>query len=441
MFCQGDFGYNDTVCDNLNTEEYETQNIEVSNAQNDYNVLKTWVTSIVPVFMAFYLGAWADLFGRKLLFYIFLSTSIMKQCIVIICAYFFDTPKEYLLLSEIPSVLSGGYAAWSLAINAFISDISSPENRAFRYGMLHLIEGLGRPLASPLGAYLLRTGGFVCVFSTSLVGIVLGSILCIYRIRAFKWNPPKESHTKKRNAFSPLLILDAFRATFRKRLGPNRKYLLLTMVITTLTFMPFMGEGTVSYSYVKVRYNWGVDEYSTYSSVISASNLATQAIVIPFIKYLNINEALVLIIVLTCTLARHLLKALAVESWMYYLGAIIDISGYAFAIVRSMLSCCVAPDELGKVFSLLSAVDSMIPIGISKGYAAAYKAYIETIPGMVFFISTGISGMAWALAIYIFVSLKGRKMSEVTEKGANAPLEKRGNQGLDNLGFEKISAM
>ena len=60
---------------------------------------------------------------------------------MIVCAYFFDSPKEYLLLSYVPGALSGGFAAWSLAINAFLADITEPQNRAFRYGMLYLATG------------------------------------------------------------------------------------------------------------------------------------------------------------------------------------------------------------------------------------------------------------------------------------------------------------
>ena len=76
-----------------------------------------------------------------------------------------------------------------IAINAFITDISSPENRAFRFGMLHLAAGLAHPFSAPVGAYLLRTWGFVCVFAVSLLGIVLGSIMLIWRIRKYEWNP------------------------------------------------------------------------------------------------------------------------------------------------------------------------------------------------------------------------------------------------------------
>ena len=70
--CLNDFGYNDTVCYNLDSEEYHDQNVEVSIELNHFNVYVTLITSIFPIFFSFYLGAWADLFGRKFLFYVVL---------------------------------------------------------------------------------------------------------------------------------------------------------------------------------------------------------------------------------------------------------------------------------------------------------------------------------------------------------------------------------
>ena len=71
---------------------------------------------------------------------------------------------------------------------------------------------------------------------------------------------------------------------------------------------------------------------------------------------------------------RHVVKGFAVEPWMYYLGAMVDIIGpYAMSIVRSMMSCCVAPNELGKVYALLSAFDSLVPIGVAQGYSILFK--------------------------------------------------------------------
>ena len=42
-------------------------------------------------------------------------------------------------------------------------------------------------------------------------------------------------------------------------------------------------------------------------------------------------------------------------------------------ILKSMLSCCVAPDELGKIYALLSAVDNLLPLGITEGYSLIFE--------------------------------------------------------------------
>ena len=53
---------------------------------------------------------------------------------------------------------TGGFGALMMSINAFIADISEPDQRAFRMAMLHLFASLGRPLSPILGAFLLREG-------------------------------------------------------------------------------------------------------------------------------------------------------------------------------------------------------------------------------------------------------------------------------------------
>ena len=49
------------------------------------------------------------------------------------------------------------------------------------------------------------------------------------------------------------------------------------------TIMPFIGEGTVAYNYVRTRYEWDYEEYSEYSSITNTISIAGQAILIPLI--------------------------------------------------------------------------------------------------------------------------------------------------------------
>ena len=150
------------------------------------------VGTIFPVFFSFYLGAWCDLFGRKLLFKIYLTARCLEQVVVILCAYFIESPKEYLLIAPIPVALAGGFGAWMLAVNAFVADITDSQYLAFRYGMIHLAGSLAKPIAPMFGAYLLKTGGYVCVFTTSLAGTILGALLLVVMVRSYEWKSEKK---------------------------------------------------------------------------------------------------------------------------------------------------------------------------------------------------------------------------------------------------------
>ena len=57
-------------------------------------------------------------------------------------------------------LFSGGFGAWSIVINAFISDTSETKDRSMRFGMLKLSETLGKPLGALLGNYIINKGKY-----------------------------------------------------------------------------------------------------------------------------------------------------------------------------------------------------------------------------------------------------------------------------------------
>ena len=436
--CINDFNFTENICENLNNDTlYETEKGLVTDELTHFNFIKTLVTSIVPFFMAFYLGAWADIFGRKPIFYLFLTTYALEQAVVMVCAYYFDSPKEWLLLSYIPRNLAGGMAAWSLSVNAFLSDISAPEDRAFRFGMLSLVTILATPLSAQAGKYILQYFGYVSVFATTLGGICFGALLLIWRINRFKWNPPRKERNQ-RQSFSPMVIVDTFKTVFKWRPGNARKYILLLMVIVIFSYMPFFGEFTVSYSYTYLRYDWEVNENSDYSTITSIVHILAQAIFLPIMACLKLNETYVMPVLFCGFVIRHTVKAFAYEPWMYYLGSFIDALGfYAFNIRQSMVSCLVEPDELGKILAFTSAIDSVLPIGVTFAYSEIFKVSflfasmiiihfliffttqatrdnLNTI-GTVFLVSTGFSLVALVCSIYITISLKGKRMQDIAK--------------------------
>ena len=71
----------------------------------------------------------------------------------------------------------------------------------------------------------------------------------------------------KRSLFSIRHVIEAIVTTFKKRKGPNRMFVLLTISVFIWTNMPFFGEWNVAYLYVQKRYGWEVAEYSQYRTI------------------------------------------------------------------------------------------------------------------------------------------------------------------------------
>jgi hypothetical protein len=65
------------------------------------------ISSIFPVFFSFYIGAWCDLFGRKLCIFLYLGAKLIGQAILIVLAYNLEWPKEWFLLTLLPTSLLG----------------------------------------------------------------------------------------------------------------------------------------------------------------------------------------------------------------------------------------------------------------------------------------------------------------------------------------------
>ena len=57
------------------------------------------------------------------------------------------------------------------------------------------------------------------------------------------------------------------------------------------------------------------------------------------------------------------------------------MSSATFVVVRSMVSKIVSRSEVGSIFSLISSLDSLIPIIIAPGLTELYKVTIDFFPG------------------------------------------------------------
>ena len=70
--------------------------------------------------MAFYFGAWSDLFGRKVILYAFVVAGILNQIGLILNAIFFDWPLLILIPSMMFLSLVGKYKPYFWGAQFFL---------------------------------------------------------------------------------------------------------------------------------------------------------------------------------------------------------------------------------------------------------------------------------------------------------------------------------
>ena len=70
------------------------------------------MSSVFPVFFAFYLGSWCDTFGRKLCILLFLVAKVLGNVILILVAYYLESAKEWYLFALIPTAVVGTFTTF-----------------------------------------------------------------------------------------------------------------------------------------------------------------------------------------------------------------------------------------------------------------------------------------------------------------------------------------
>ncbi len=143
--------------------------------------------------MAFYFGAWCDIFGRKYILYLYCGSRVAAQAITVLNAIFLEWKKEFFLLVAVPTALTGGIVGYTAAINAFLADVSSPEQLAVRIAIVSLAELMSRPVGTQIGALLIAYSTTVVNTSISLVLLILASFMLWWRIHKTKWQPQRKA--------------------------------------------------------------------------------------------------------------------------------------------------------------------------------------------------------------------------------------------------------
>ena len=371
---------------------------EVSAGSHSYG----WLVSVYA-FMQFFgapiLGSLSDRFGRRKVILIALAGSSLDYAAMALA------PNLTLLF--VARMVGGLTAGVMSTANAYVADVTRPENRAQGFGMIGAAFGLGFIIGPLVGGVLgsidLRLPFWAAAGCTALNWLygffVLPESLAPEYRRAFSW--------KRANPVGALLALQRLPAV----LGLAESYFFLTLAQMILF--------SIWALYTGHRYHWDPQHVGFSLMAVGALSAVVQAGLAKRIIG-RVGDRRGVILGLMLSAVAQTLYGLAPQGWMVYAIIFVgSIAGIAGPAMQSYITKHVPPDEQGSVQGIYSGLASLagIPGPLISTWSfgwAVEPGRPEWLAGLPFFIAAALALSALALAARSFG--KGHVPLAVTER-------------------------
>jgi len=119
------------------------------------------------------------------------------------------------------------------------------------------------------------------------------------------------------------------------------------------------------------------------------------------------RDAILALIGLGAYFSQNMIRALVLTEVGFYISIVVGSMGSVTSIgMRSHFSKIVDHKELGKIFSLMSVIDSVVPLIASAIFTTVFRATMDTIPGLCFIITGGFLIIPFLIMIWIDIYTK-----------------------------------
>jgi DHA1 family tetracycline resistance protein-like MFS transporter len=329
------------------------------------------------------LGALSDRFGRR----------------PVLLVSLFGAGVDYLLLAIAPNLawlfiarlIAGVTAANITVANAYIADVTKPEDRARNFGLLGAMFGLGFIVAPAIGGVLGNVGLRVPFYAAAAV--VLANWLYGFFVL------PESLPAAKRRAFE-WRRADPLRAVVALRRFAGVLDLAGVLFAANLANVALQ---SVWVLYTGYRFGWGPLENGLSLTVVGVLSVVVQAVVLrPVLA--RLGEWRTLAVGLGAGVVSMTLYGLASEPWMLLATmAIGALGGLAGPAAQGLVSRAVSDQEQGSAQGAIASLGSLTAI-ISPLVATFVFAYATrgdagwTLPGAPFFLGAALFAVAFGLS-------------------------------------------
>ena len=339
-------------------------------------------------FFAPILGSLSDRFGRR----------------PIILISLFGFGVDYVIQGLAPSigwlfvgrVIAGIMGASFTTANAYIADVSGPEDRARNFGLIGVAFGLGFIFGPALGGFL---GGIhlrLPFFGSAALALinwmygyfVLPESLPVEKRADFSW--------KKANPVGSLMVL--------------RTYPLVAYLAVSFIFIGLAQRGleVVWVLYTGYRFGWDERTNGLSLALVGIMAILVQGLLVrPFIK--RFGERRTILFGICAATIAFLGYGMASESWMMFVAIIIGgLGGVSGPAIQGLIAGTVAAHDQGKIQGALTSLMSLTSILAPLIFAAGLFSYFTSpaapfaLPGAPFLLGSVLMAISILILLLLF---------------------------------------
>ncbi len=356
--------------------------------------------AIANFFASPVLGALSDCYGRR---------PVLLLGFFGLALNFFATALATAIWMLIAARLVGGAMQANISVaNAYVADITPPEQRARRFGMLGAMFGVGFILG-PV------TGGLLGAINLQLPFLAAGSLALLNLLYGY-FVVPESLTLGKRRAFhwktiNPLISLRALRRL--KGVAP------LVAVIACSGLAQFVLY-TSWVLYTNFKFGWGPRENGWALAAVGIVSVIVQGLLLGRLLKLFSPRRLTVLGLVSSTLA-YVGYGAASETWMMFAIIFLNLLGTTVAAsIQSIISSAADAKEQGQTMGAVSSINSLMAV-IAPALGAPLLVMVSHLPkgdwriGAPFYFCAALQAAALVLATLHF---RRERRVRVAAKGA-----------------------
>jgi DHA1 family tetracycline resistance protein-like MFS transporter len=345
----------------------------------------TFTFGLANFFASPILGALSDRYGRR---------PVLLLGFFGLGLNFFATALATALWMLVAARLVGGAMQANAAVaNAYVADITEPEQRARRFGMLGAMQGLGFIVGPVMGGLLgsidlhlpfFVAGGLAMV--NLLYGyFVLPESLAAPQRKAFQWS-----------AANPLTALRALSRL--KSVGPLVGVVAFSGLAQFILYTSWV-------LYTTFKFGWGPQQNGWSLAAVGVVSVAVQGFLMGPLLRRFAPQRLAILGLVSSTVAYALWGA-ATQGWMMFAVIAVNLFGVTVAAsVQSMISAAADSRSQGQTLGAVSSLGSLMAV-LAPMIGAPLLAMVSHLPrgdwriGAPFYFCAALQAASLGLAVY-----------------------------------------